>query len=192
MRSRLAAWLRRHPVAKFAASAILLYACLYPVWSRIGPPYGVAVAQVYAKVSTIFEYPRRTGSVSQGSDGLIVHDVEGRPTLKAENRNTFVDLAILVALALCSPGISWGARVRIAVLGYVPLGLAHLVGFASAAHLGYAMLDYQQSGIEPGYFTGYFVKGVKDVVYSDLILLLPFVSWGVLYVRERDRLPPPR
>ncbi len=157
------------------------------MWSRIGPPYGVAVAQAYAKVSTIFEYPRRTGSVSPGVDGLIVRDVAGRPTLRAENRDTFVDLSILVTLALCSPGISWGARVRIAVLGYVPLGLAHVVGFASATHLGYAMLDYQQSGIEPGYFTGYVVKGVRDVVYSDLILLLPFVSWGVLYIRELSR-----
>lgn len=168
-------------------SAAAVYVCLYPIWQRCGPWYGQGIAELYVACAELVEHPRRTREVVFDQGGTVIHTMEQGSGFTVKNKNLFVELPIFVALVLCSPGVSWARRLRMMVLGYVPLGLVHFAGFAFALHLAYVQGDLLSHGLRPGLLTLYVVAPLRRAIFSDLILLLPFLVWGALYVMERQR-----
>ena len=72
------------------------------------------------------------------------------------------------------------------MLGLLPLSLLHLVSLALSLRLEYAKVDLT-AGVVPGLFVLYVAAPLRRLLYSDLTLLVPFMVFGFLYIRERSR-----
>lgn len=158
---------------------------LYPAWRAVGPPYGYLVAKAYSVTAPLWEHPQRTRAVAF-EDGTTYVLVEGGRRLAVTQKNLFVDLPILLALIVCSPGLSPASRLRMSLLGFIPLGLTHFSGFALVVQLAHAEMDLS-GGVIPGPLTLYLAAPLRRLIYSDWVLLLPFVVWGAIYSWEMHR-----
>ncbi len=169
---------------KFVVSAALLYLLLQPVWRAVTVPYGYLLARAYVLTASVWEHPRRSAYVRLEADRTRIYAADGRTGLEIQSKNLFIDLPILIALVLSCWHIGWMARLRMVVLGYLPLGAVHFVGLVCSLHLAHAAQNARVARTDPSWWTLEVVAPLRRLVYSDWVLLLPFVVWGLLYARE--------
>jgi hypothetical protein len=164
----------------------VLYVCLYPAWVGLGPAYGRAVVRLYQLAGPLIEHPLRTQDVTFRDSQVVIHTTENYG-FTVENKNLYIDLPIFAALVACLPGLAWATRLRIGLLGYLPLAVAHFLAFALAMHLAYVEHDLVHEGIMPSFAALYLAAPARRILYSDLILLLPFLVCGALFLVQTRR-----
>jgi hypothetical protein len=143
---------------------------------------------VYVRVAPLVEHPRKTIESIHRDGTTVLRARSPYGVFEVENKNLYVDIPILLALALMSPGVGFRARLRIVGIGCVVLGFVHLVAFACTVHLAYVQIDLERREIYPGFFALNVIAPLRRLFYSDFDLLFPFLVWGLLYAREQHRL----
>lgn len=139
------------------------------------------VVRLYALSAPLIEHPLRTRDVTFQDQQVAIHTT-GNYRLTVENKNLYIDLPIFAALVACLPGLGWAVRMRIGLLGYLALGAVHFLAFTLAMHLAYVQHDLVHEGIVPSFVSLYLAAPARRVLYSDLILLLPFLVCGAFFL----------
>lgn len=155
------------------------------MWLGAGPGYGRMIVRLYVWSAPVIEHPLRTSDVTFHEGRTVIHTTTANQKFSVQNLNLYVDLAIFLALLLCLPGLGWRARLRMGFLGYLPLGVAHFTAFALAVRMANVQLDLKTKGITPGFVSLYLASPLRKILYSDLILLFPFLICGALFLLEK-------
>ncbi|MCP3977965.1 MAG: hypothetical protein GY716_01360 [bacterium] len=179
------AWLDSQPSVRFVALAALLYLMLYPAWIAMGPAYGHIVAEAYVVVAPALEHPTRTIAATPNGDATVLSTTKDYPSFSVANKNLFIDLPVLIALILALPRRPWPMRLKMMTIGAGVLLTVHLVAFATAVHISHAQSDLSRFETVPGWFTLYVVSSLRRLLYSDAILAIPFLTFGVLALLYR-------
>ena len=179
-----------HPALLFVASAAIIHLGLYPAWKPFGPSYDRAIAAVYMRIAPVLEEPLMTDSIETiGIEGgSLIRRIRCR-TAKGDSFTTstdypYLDMPILLALTLASPGISWLSRGRIVAIGAALLAVTDLAHLAILIRVAY----FSHGALRSGFPGPLLADSARSVLNSDVMILLPFVVWGALYLRERRRI----
>ena len=193
-------WLRRHPGARLAVSASVLYLLVAPLWGRVSVPYNRALTAAYGSLAPLVEHPRLTDEIEwvEGSGHPARHVVSKQV---ARGGFTFavaylygIDLAILLTLAAVTPAAAWRRKLAIVAIGAPILVATHVVALATTVRASYAQVPLVNPALRPGTFAIELNGAARSILMSEITLALPILLWAglSLWLHQRAAKAGPR